>query len=142
MQRQSGFAMEMTVNGVGPDEIARMRAGRILLNDPPPRTGRGFGQDTLLEDSVAGGTDKYQAKECVIQEVFRRHGKTAEWKEMARLKAVFMLKMTGTVEHVIELVLGTVRGNKVKVSFKGRRAQRYSNRDPETIQITGDCELM
>lgn len=140
-QRQSGFPMEMTVNGVGPDEIARLRAGRILLNDPPPRTGRGIGQDTLLESSIVGGTDKYQAKECVIQEVFRKHGKAAEWKEMARLKAVFLLKMTGTVEHVIELVLGTVRGNKVKVSFKGRRAQRYSNREPETIQITGECEL-
>lgn len=34
-----------------PDDMARLRAGRILLNDPPPRTGpsRGFGsEDSIL----------------------------------------------------------------------------------------------
>lgn len=140
-QRQSGYSMEMTVNGVGPDEIARMRAGRILLNDPPPHTGRGFGQNMLLESSIAGGIDKYQAKECVIQEVYRKHGKGSEWKEMARLKAVFLLKMTGTVEHVIELTIGAVRAGTVSVSFRGRRPQRYSNVAPETLTIEGMCPL-
>lgn len=141
MQRQSAFPLEMTINGVGPDEIARMRAGRILLNDPPPRTGSGFDHDFLLEGSIAGSSDKYQAKECVIRDVFRKYGKTSEWTEMARLKAVFILKMTGTVEHVIELALGTVHANKVKVSFKGRRSRRYSNVEPEVIEIDGECEL-
>jgi hypothetical protein len=140
-RRPSGFATEMTVNGVGPDEIAKMRAGRILLNNPPPRSDGAFEHDSLLESTVSGGTNKYQANECVVQEVFRNHNKVEEWMEIARLKAVFLLKITGTVEHVIELVLGPVRGNKIKVSFKGRRAQRYSNREPETIQITGECEL-
>lgn len=138
---QLGFPMEMSVNGVGPDQIARMRAGRILLNDPPPRIGRGFGEGMLLESSIVGSSDRYQTKESVIREVFRKHGSTSEWKEMARLKAVFLLKITGTVEHIIELALGTVRGNKVKVSFKGRRSQRYDNREPEIIEITGVCEL-
>lgn len=140
-QRQSGFSMEMSVNGVGPDEIAKKRAGRILLNDPPPRTGRGFSEDSLLESSICGSTDKYQAKECVIREVYRQHGSSSAWKEIARLKAVFLLKITGTVEHVIELTLGNVRNNKVKVSFKGRRSQRYSNSAPEVVEINGECQL-
>lgn len=138
---QTGFAQEMNINGVPPDEIARLRAGRILLNDPPPTTVRGFGRDTLLESSISGGIGRYQANDCVVQEMFRKHAKVRAWKEMARLKAVFMLKITDTVEHIMELGLGTVRANRIKISFKGRRAKRYSNEEPAVLQIAGECVL-
>jgi hypothetical protein len=140
--RQAATLIEMGINGVTADEIAQMRAGRLLVNDPPPRTYRELGHEMMLESAIAGGAHNYQAKGCVIQETFKRYGKTPEWKEMARLKAIFLLKMTGTVEHVIKLELEAARENNVHVCFRGRRAKRYSNREAETIEIDGNCELL
>jgi len=138
---QTGSLIEMSINGVGANEIARMRAGRLLLNDPPPRTYRDIGHEMMLESAIAGAANDYQAKGCVIQEVFQKHGRTAGWKDKARLKAIFLLKMTGTVEYVTELDVEDVRGSTIRVRCKGQRARRYSNREPEVIELVGDCQL-
>lgn len=141
-EQQSGFMTEMTFNGVGPDEIAAQRAGRILLNDPPPKKkSRGYSDDSFMEGAITGSSGKHQVDGCVVQKVYRTHGDSPSWKEMARLKAVFLLKMSNTVEHVIDLKIGAVRGNKVKVTFKGRRPRRYSNEEPITLALEGVCDL-
>lgn len=131
---------EVSANGVGPDEIARRRAGRILVNDPPPMDRRGFSADSLIEGFIEG-SGEYSVKECVVRSIFKRYGKNADWKEFARLKSVFSLKVSGTVEHVLELAIGTVKNQKVAVKFRGRRGQRYSNVPPATIEVTGSCSL-
>jgi hypothetical protein len=140
-QHQTPFPMEMSVNGMGPDEIARLRASRILLNDPPPQTARGFRGDTLLEGSISGYDNRHKADTCVVQDIFRQFGESSTWKAKARLKAVFLLKITGTVEHVIRLTIGSVRKQKVLIDFQGKRSQRYGNRDAQLIEIKGECEL-
>lgn len=131
---------EVTANGVSPDEIARRRAGRILVNDPPPVDRRGYSTDSMIEGFIEG-QGEYSVKECVVRSVFKLHGQSPDWKAFARLKSVFLLKMTGTVEHVLELTIGTVRSQKVAVTFRGRRGQRYSNMPPATIEINGSCSL-
>lgn len=138
----SGNAMtEVTANGVGPDEIARRRAGRILLNDPPPvENRRGFSSDSMIESFIEG-MGKYSVKECVVRNVHKSHGDSPDWKEFARLKSVFLLKITGTVEHVLELRIGAVRSQSVAIKFRGRRGQRYSNMPPATIKLDGSCPL-
>lgn len=137
---RSNAIFEMTVNGVSPDEIARRRAGRILLNDPPPADRRGHSTDSIIEAHIEG-YGEYAVKECVVSSVFRSHGQSPDWKEYARLKSVFFLKMTGTVEHVIQISIGTVRNKKVAVEFHGRRAKKHSNVAPVTIEISGSCPL-
>lgn len=138
----SGSMMtEVSANGVGPDEIARRRAGRILINDPPPVENRlTFSADSLVEGFVTG-TGEYAINECVVRSIFRQHGRSADWKVFARLKSVFLLKITGTVEHVLELAIGAVNGGKVAITFRGRRGQRYSNVPPATLEINGSCPL-
>lgn len=137
----SSMMTEVSANGVGPDEIARRRAGRILVNDPPPvENRRAFSADSLVEGFVTG-TGEYAINECVVRSIFRQHGRSADWKAFARLKSVFLLKITGTVEHVLELVVGAVNGGKVAITFRGRRGQRYSNVPPATIEINGSCPL-
>lgn len=137
---RSNANFEMTVNGVSPEEIARRRAGRILLNDPPPADRRGHSTDSIIEANIEGYGD-YVVKECVVASVFRSHGQSSDWKDFARLKSVFLLKMTGTVEHVLVLSIGTLRNNKVAIEFQGRRAKKYSNVSPATIEISGSCSL-
>jgi hypothetical protein len=132
---------EVSANGVGPDEIARRRAGRILINDPAPlETRQSFSTDSLIDGFVTG-TGEYAINECVVRSVFRRHGKSTDWQEFARLKSVFLLKVTGTVEHVLELTIGSVKNQTVAITFRGRRGQRYSNVQPATIEINGSCPL-
>lgn len=132
---------EVSANGVGPDEIARRRAGRILINDPPPAENRrAFSPDSLVEGFVTG-TGEYAINECVVRSVFRQHGRSSDWKVFARLKSVFLLKITGTVEHVLELTIGAVKNQKVAISFRGRRGNRYSNVPPTTIEMNGSCSL-
>ena len=132
---------EMTVNSVGPDEIARRRTGRILLNDPPPAEDRHGHSNEWMIEGVLGANGKFGVKECIVRSVYKSHGQSPEWREFARLKAVFFLKITGTVEHVLDLTIGTPRSKKVPISFRGRRRQPYSSTPATTIEITGSCPL-
>ena len=144
VDRQSGFANEVNVQGIGPDEIARRRVGRILLNDPPPQTpdrSRSYDESSFIEGFISGTMTGFEIKECIVRSMYREFGQTTAWREFARLKSVFLMKMTGTIEHVLELKIGAVRGGKVSVSFRGRRPQQYSNVPPETIELTGKCPL-
>ncbi len=141
-----GSGTEMTYN-VGdktytPDDIARLRAGRILLNNPPPRTGpsRGFGsEDSIL--SWIEGSGRYPVKECVVRSVFASHGTYSDWKTFARLKAVFLLKAAGVVEHVLDLTIGPVRAGRAAVKFRGRRPPRYTGSEATTIELNESCPL-
>jgi hypothetical protein len=139
----AGPLTEMTVNGVEPDEIARRRAGRILLDDPPfsGDSHRNLTSDSLVEASVQGLSSASPVRECVIRSVFREYGHRSEWKDFARLKSVFALKITDTVEHVLELSLKSVRNKQIEVVFRGRRPKRYSNVPAEMIEINGFCSL-
>jgi len=143
--RASGAdALEANVNGISPDEIARRRAGRILLNDPPPPvkgSHREIGSDSFIEGFIAASSATYPVRECVIRSIFQQHGQSSNWKELARLKSIFLLKVTGTIEHVLELTLGDVKNHQIPVKFRGRRLQRYNNVAPETIEISGSCPL-
>ena len=73
--------------------------------------------------------------------MYQQFGQESHWKEFARLKSIYLLKMTGTIEHVIDFKIGAVRGGQVTVTFRGRRPQHYSNVAPETIEINGKCSL-
>jgi hypothetical protein len=125
-----------------PEDVARLRAGRLLLNDPPPETSdqRGFGRYSMLEGAIAG-SGKNQIRECVIQAMYARIGKNTSWREMARLQAIFLLKATGTVDHVLTLTIGPVKTGKVAVTFRGRRKARYDGHEPIQIEVAGSCSV-
>ena len=59
----------------------------------------------------------------------------------ARLEAVFRLKAAGVVEAILELLLGPLEGDSLRVRFRGRRPPRYRDEEPEVIQIDGVCKL-
>ncbi|MFL5329177.1 MAG: caspase domain-containing protein [Gemmataceae bacterium] len=122
------------------DDIARLRAGRVLLNDPAPWTSRGWGHDGnagLM--SYIEGSGQYTIKNCVIRDAFVTFGGGTNWKEKARLKALFLLKAAGVVDQVLELVLGQVRANKLSVRFRGIR--QPSRNETTEIAIEGECPL-
>lgn len=135
-----------TINGRhhSPDDIAEMRAGRLLINAPPPprRRSRGLHDDTI-ESLITGWSDcPVKTDECIIRNVVVQNRDNVQaglcW---ARLEAVFRLKATSIVESILELALGPVVGDKLHVRFRGQRPFRYQGETPEIITVEGDCDL-
>jgi hypothetical protein len=131
---------EMSINGIDADEIARRRATWILLDGPPAIDRRALSNDSFLNGTIQG-SGEHAVKECSVRSIFKKYGRSPDWKEFARLKCTFLLKATGTVQHVLEFEIGSVRNQKVAVSFRGRRAKPYSNVDAVTIEVKGTCSL-
>lgn len=126
---------------ISPEDFARMRAGRVLLNDLPPRSSsrRGMDSDDLSLGFI-DGSGRYTTKECVVREVFKQLGSNPDWRQFARLSAMFVLKAAGVVDRIHELTIGPVRANRVPVAFRGDR-QRYANEKPMPIEVSGSCSL-
>lgn len=137
--------IEATINENGktlsPDQIAQLRAGRILLNDPSiaatSRSSFGF---SLLESAITGSGHE-QVEDSIIRSVFELHKNNPNWKEFARLQAVYLLRATGTVEHILELTISAIRSGQVAVTFRGRRAKHFSNEPATVIEVSGKCRL-
>ncbi len=59
----------------------------------------------------------------------------------ARLWVVFLLKASGTCDLVLNLSLGPITEGSIGVSFRGRRHKKYSNSEPASIEVVGECQL-
>jgi len=148
-----GGMMEMALNIGGrhysSDDIARLRAGRILLNNPPPlsdKTPRGGDQalleNAMLESHIQGMNMPASVKDCIIRAVYNEYKSQPRlFLQLARLAAIYFLKASGVVEQVRRLTLGPFRKANVHVVFQGVRRKKYSNLDPVVIDLEGDCPL-
>jgi hypothetical protein len=139
---QNAFS-EINYENHSADDIAEMRAGRLLINDPPPpkKPKRGMRHD-FLEYAIVGSDDAVKIDECVVRRILSQSKNDLEaGMKRARLEAVFRLKATGIVASIHELSLGPLNGNKLHVRFRGQRPRHYQNVEPEIITIDGDCEL-
>ena len=122
------------------NDIAGLRARRILLGDAPSRDASGlFSGPSLLESMI--DWPNHAITGSIIKSVYEAHGGDAEWKEYARLKAVFLLKSTATVELILQLDIGASRDGSVSVVFRGRRAPQYANTQGADIEVRGECRL-
>lgn len=142
----AGVEANYNVNGKSftADDIAEMRIRLLLLNErlESGEGSQGFGSSlSLVEGAIENSLSRHPVRECVVQSVFKAHGENPNWREFARLKVIFVLKATRTVEHILELTIAPVRARKIGVQFRGRRAQRYSNVAPVEIEVSGDCPL-
>ena len=146
------FVDELTIGNVSPDQIAEMRARRILLNEKPmvdsssPNQVDAFHQNML--ESYIRGTDvsrhetSIQVPESPIPNLYRNFGQTAgKFQEFARLVSVLFLKLSRTVDNILELEFELLSPEQLRVRFKGHRRQRYTNVEPYTIQFDGICPL-
>lgn len=141
--RSLGGGIEITyvISGKSytPLALAKLRAGRILLNDPAPQPKRPrefYSPDQDL--GMIDGSGDYPVKECVVRSVYASHGGDPNWKTFAKLKAIFALKAAGVVEHVLELTVGPARGEQVAIKFRG---QRKDGSNGGVIEIDGACPL-
>lgn len=143
---RDGFVSEMGTTGFSVDDIAVLRARRILLNEPlPPMDGRHrTSQHDMLESLVAGFGRKLPLRESPLPGLYAQVRGTAlesRFEDAARLVGVLWLQLTGTVAHVHELDLQRSSTHALRVQFRGERRRYYANQPPTRIEIEGECRL-
>jgi hypothetical protein len=147
--RNYAMYSEFSLNGQSPDEIAELRARRILLDEKLfGSTGvyRGMINSLnqgLLESSVKGRGEGLQIPESPFPKLYAAmKSETAIFIEAARLYAVLLLTLTNTVASIHTLDLRLQGKAKLAVRFEGQRPLRYVNQEPHTIKVNGTCDLI
>ena len=141
-ERQSSSMLEISSAGLSADDIAKLRAARILFNDtPPPRNVTHAGD--ITESLVRGGMHGTLAiSESPIPQLLTHlpRDNRATW-ESIRLLLILQLHLSATVEHV-ELLRLTVRsGRLVRIEFRGQRPKHYSNQAPSVIELDRNVDF-
>lgn len=133
------------------DDIAELKAKRLLLNDPPKllmlRDAQMFSpalaERERLENLIRSSSTPVSVEDCAIQSVYRTYkDRPRRFLELARLQAIFFLKAADIVEQVLELSLGPISQEKVHVRFRGKRKHVYVDIKPSVIEVEGDCPLV
>lgn len=126
--QNNGFAISVIHNNnYSTDKIAELRARRILLGEPLPKDLEPLFPTTQVEKGIF---PELWVKLQTQPRLFL---------PKAWLKAAYSLKMSGIVEDVLELELGTIKNKVMPVRFRGRR-QAYTDQKP-SIEFEGRCTL-
>ncbi len=135
--------MDFTFNNYTPEDIAELRAKRILLNEEPARSpGRDRLTDGLVEAMIDRGDGFIKQIRSPIPELYRMFSeRPGYFLAAARLMCTLYLKLSGTVEHVLKLDLNISSPGEIEVEFLGQRRPRYANQDPYSIAFGGRCKL-
>ena len=150
-QRRNGKPFgDITFGSFTPEKIAEERAKRILLDkklgelpaDFQTRIGSvGLFSKTNLEMLVRG-RNEFQISESPIPSLYRSIGqRVGRFEKFARLISVLQLKLSNTVEEILQFDLKLLNPNQVEVKFKGHRHQRDVNVEPAIIAFDGICPL-
>lgn len=148
---RGGHLPEVAYSNYSADQLAEMRARLILLNEHPSGSagGRsGLGQragnvdSRMLDAFVRGMSGRQTPESSPLHALWQRFlGRTEQFLPLSRLWAVYHLLSTNTVEHILQLEMGPLRGDRLHVRFRGRRSRYYSNVAPVEITVEGDCDL-
>ena len=144
-RRQNGNPLsEVTFASFTPEKIAVERAKRILLDkklgelpaDFQNRTGSvGLLNEATLEMYVRG-TNGFQISASPIPPLYRSIGKKQDqFEKWARLISILYLKLSNTVEEILQFDLKLLNPNQVEVKFRGRRHKRL------IFEVNGICPL-
>ena len=156
LKEDRGMKDHGSFSGIGfanTDEIAEMRANRILLNEKPettnPYTVNVYNQQ--LENQILGRTSSQyknvrQLSESPIPKLYQSFGKEPErFLKYVRLASVLNLKLSNTCEDILKLDFKLLKSKKLRVQFEGKRRQQYSfysNDQPYIIKVEGICPLI
>ena len=141
---------EVTFGSFTPEKLAEERAKRILLDkklgelpaDFQNQTGpAGLLNEATLEMYVRG-TNGFHISVSPIPPLYRISGKKqAQFEKYARLTSILYLKLSNTVEEILQFDLKLLNSNQVEIKFKGRRHRRYMNVEPYVFEVNGTCQL-
>lgn len=140
-----GGSMEMAFQGYSADDIAKLRARRILLDEKQTQTESlksGNINAAMLESLIQGVNTPLKAIKSPFPGLFKHLKENMPlFIEASRLFGVLLLRLTGVVEHVYKLDLEVENEREMKVDFEGQRFKKYTNIEPPIIRVHGFCQL-
>ena len=140
-----GGLTEMAFEGYSADDIARLRARRILLGEELPGQGQssmGKMNDSMLETLVQGVSVALPVRGSPLPSVFAAYQSDLPlFLATARLFGVLFLCLSGTVERVLRLDLEMDGPGQLGVQFEGLRYNPYSNVEAVRLEVSGTCTL-
>ena len=134
------------------DRVADLRAKRLLLDEKLDAASSSLTQTTvfdqmLLEAQIRGELssqygNRLQALSSPIPELYQRFRKTPErFKKFARLISVLYLKLSKTVDDILQLDIELLDSAALNIKFKGQRAPLNINEEPTFLEFEGSCPL-
>ncbi len=133
-------------------QIAAMRAKRLLLDEKLETASTALTQKTifhqmLLEGQLRGELssqygNKLQAFMSPIPPLYQHFRDTPEkFERFARLISVLYLKLSNTVEDILQLDMELLTPAQLQVKFRGRQLQLDVNEEPTLLELEGICLL-
>jgi len=146
---RGGGLGEMAFIDYSPDQIAAMRARRILLDEKIS----GWDSDgkmtvdklniATLEAFVQGIGTPVRVTQSPLPSLYKIAKKNpSDFLAYARLLSVLWLRLSGVVEYIYRLDLSMKSDSELEVDFEGKRARAYVNVEPTTIKVEGICNLL
>ncbi len=136
-QRSQGMGMEVSINGYSADQIAELRARLLLLNETPPNQ-----KENYLHHFIVNCDNKKRIEKSIFPDLWTKmKRRPTDFLRQARLAAVYHLKISNTIEHILELKLGLIKNQTMSIRFRGQRKNYNSCQEPCIIEVTGSCKL-
>ena len=134
------------------NQIAKMRARRILLNEnldsPNSMSTHNTGFDQLISEIQVRGMESsshephIQVLESPIPPLYEQYKQTPEkFKKFAHLISILYLKLSNTVENILQLDLELRGPTQLYVKFKGVCPKVASNVEASVFEFEGICPL-
>jgi len=161
---EQGIHNEKPFGDLVGDQIAELRAKRILLDDKLSPATPWLGEYRVRNGLSLQYKNGLEVHESPFPQLYSAFQETPEqFKKFARLVSVFFLKLTHTVEEILQLDLELQesaefpaplndgywhpryqkmqKGPALKIRFKGRRHQYFPIRDATILKFEGICPL-
>lgn len=143
------FSYSSSGRTFGPLDVAARKARRVLLGEGAeeetytPGAGRPTPSFDPMAVSLGGRGDGELIGRCPLRDLRPLLDGIGEqaYLRRARLACIYLLLRLDVVERVIELRLGPLDGDRVPVSFRGRRAKVYSNKPADELDLDDACRL-
>ena len=140
----AGF-MEISTSGYSADDIATLRARRILLNEHRTTNSADIVRmlnDSTLEVLIRGMNTPLQVTASPLPALFAdTRSDPNAFISAARLLLVLYLRLSGVVEHVFRLDLKFESADRLRVDFDGQRARKFTNVEAPRVTVSGICNL-
>ncbi|MBB4635655.1 toll/interleukin-1 receptor domain-containing protein [Longimicrobium terrae] len=141
-EQPGGYLSEMGTSGKSADDIAELRARRLLLNEKPPAEVVRWGQTDSMLEMLVQGSGRRSLTESPLPALYGQFREDVPFfLAAARLLAVLELEREQIVEHILELTLRPDANCGLRVRFRGRRRKAYSNQPAHEIAFEGVCAL-
>lgn len=161
---EQGIHNEKPFGDLVGDQIAELRAKRILLDDKLGPATPWLGEYRVRNGLSLQYPNGLEVHESPIPQLYQTFRETPQqFKKFAHLASVLFLKLTHTVEEILQLELELQesaefpvplnggywhpryqkmqKGAALKVRFKGRRHQYFPIRDATILEFDGICPL-